>query len=73
MMNKTIRIYCDVKDNLKVQKIAGNHISRGGMLVEEKDGTVKLTFDCEFFKVHKLIHDMNILNKIGIRTEMKRA
>ena len=73
MLNKYVKIYCRMEDNLKVQKVVENYVNRGVMMIEADKELVRISFDCSIFKVNKLIHDVDTLNNIGIKTEIKGA
>ena len=73
MLNKEIQIFCKYSDNIQVQQITDIYVSRGLMQIELKDDIVRLLFKCNIFKLKKLKHDLNILNNIGIKTEIKEA
>jgi len=73
MLNKTITIYCKEDDNFKIEKVVEKYINRGVRMLDSKDDVIRITFDCSIFKVSKLRHDIELLNNIGIKTQIKEA
>lgn len=72
MMNKVIRIYCNEEDRSTVEKAMGTYTDYDGFMVSTAiNNVIRLLFNCNMFKVKKLKHDLELLNNIGIKAEMR--
>jgi hypothetical protein len=67
MLNKNIKIYCKIEDNIKVQKVVENYNNEGIMMVDATGELVKISFNCSIFKLNKLRHDIKTLDNLGIK------
>lgn len=73
MMNKIIKLYCNEADRLTVEKAIKSYTDQDGFIGSKIaiDNKNMLLFVCSIFKVKNLKHDLELLNNIGIKTEMR--
>lgn len=69
MFYRYIKICCEFKDNINVQKIVEEYVNRRVIYIQMSNEVITLSFKLNRFKINKLKHDLETLSIIGIKTQ----
>jgi len=74
-MNKKIKVMTRLEneDNLKVSKLIDTYTKSGTIIenVSDGDGKIEIAFTIKTSLIKKFIHDLKVLNFVGIKGEIE--